>query len=54
MDKTKEDQNKLKQYEEPKLVEWGTITKLTQAGLNGIEEGLNGTNPTFAPPWQPK
>jgi hypothetical protein len=54
MSMTQDVQDKRKKYEEPKLVEWGTISKITQAGLDGIEESLSGTNPTFAPPWVTK
>lgn len=53
MEKNNKAQDSRKPYEKPTLVEWGNIIKLTQAGLNGIEEGLSGTNPTFAPPSNP-
>jgi hypothetical protein len=53
VEKTKELKNSRKPYKKPELVEWGNITTVTQGGLNGVEEVLSGTNPTFLPPWQP-
>jgi hypothetical protein len=49
MDKNKDTKISRKSYDEPKLVEWGKLTKITH-GQQGIEEPVGGTNPAFMPP----